>query len=333
MTPAQQRITEVFVEVADSLTDDFDIIDLLQRLSERCVELLDVSAAGILLVDQYDQLQILAASDENTRLLELFALQHDQGPCVECYRSGTARTDIDLTTAAALTRWPHFTARARHSGFARTHAVPLRLRQRVVGALNLFQTSNPAPSPPRPTLARALADIATIAILQQRTLQPQPARTRPTADRPGHPHHHRTGQGHPRGALAHQRRRRLRHPASLRPQPPAAADRPRPPGHRRNHRHRHHPARHGHHPRRLPVPTPAPKGPQPRTPLERTTNTHPRMTPASRYTAGARPESGPGSPSNPASGRRRSQGGAAQHLDEFVAAGPSRVPRNSEPLE
>jgi len=171
MTPAQQRITEVFVEVADSLTDDFDIIDLLQRLSERCVELLDVSAAGILLADQYDELQILAASDENTRLLELFALQHDQGPCVECFRSGQSHTDIDLTTAGALARWPRFTAQARQSGFVRTHAIPLRLRQRVVGALNLFHEQPGTFTRADELLARALADIATIAILQQRTLQ------------------------------------------------------------------------------------------------------------------------------------------------------------------
>lgn len=171
MAIAQHRITEVFVEIADSLTDDFDIIDLLQRLSERCVELLDVSAAGILLVDQYDELQILAASDENTRLLEIFALQHDQGPCIECHRSGQARTDIDLTTTAALDRWPSFTARARRSGFARTHAVPLRLRQRVVGALNLFDQRPGTFTAADQLLAQALADIATIAILQQRTLQ------------------------------------------------------------------------------------------------------------------------------------------------------------------
>jgi len=166
-----QRLTEVFVEVADSLTDDFDIIDFLQRLSVRCVELLDVSAAGIMLADQHGELQILAASDEHTRLLELFAVQHDQGPCVECYRSGDARTDIDLTGDLARTRWPRFTALAVETGFVRTHAIPLRLRQRVVGALNLFQNEPGLFSDADQALAQALADIATIAILQQRTLE------------------------------------------------------------------------------------------------------------------------------------------------------------------
>jgi hypothetical protein len=90
----ERRLSEIFVEVADSLVEDFDVLDLLQRLSARCVELLDVSAAGILLVDAHGELQIIAASDEHTRLLELLALQHDQGPCVDCYRTGVGRTSI-----------------------------------------------------------------------------------------------------------------------------------------------------------------------------------------------------------------------------------------------
>src|SRR5690349_9468600 len=107
----EQRLAEIFVEVADSLVEDFDVIDLLHRLSTRCVELLDVSAAGILLADAHGELQIIAASDEHTRLLELFALQHDQGPCVECYRSGAQRTNIDLTRPETIVGWPNFTAR------------------------------------------------------------------------------------------------------------------------------------------------------------------------------------------------------------------------------
>ena len=137
----ERRLAEIFVEVADSLVEDFDVIDLLHRLAARCVELLNVSAAGILLVDAHGELQIIAASDEHTRLLELFALQHDQGPCVECYRTGAARTNIDLTRAATTGAWPHFAEQARATGYMTTHAIPLRLRNRVVGALNLFQTT------------------------------------------------------------------------------------------------------------------------------------------------------------------------------------------------
>ena len=128
---------------------------------------------GILLADQNDDLHVLAASDEHTRLLELFALQHDQGPCVECYRSGPARTNIDLTR----THHPPGRTSPRRSLETRsvaTHALPLRLRGRVVGALDLFQTAPHHLSPHDLTLAQALADVATIAILQQRTLAQSP---------------------------------------------------------------------------------------------------------------------------------------------------------------
>ncbi|MBB5107444.1 GAF domain-containing protein [Streptomyces spectabilis] len=167
----EQRLARVFVEIADSLIDDFDVLDLLQRLSTRCVELLDVSAAGILLADAQGELQVIAASDEHTRLLELFARQHDQGPCVECFRVGAARTNIDLGRPEAAAAWPRFTPRARETGFVTTHAIPLRLRDRVVGALNLFQTSVHRLDEDEIALAQALADVATIAILQQRTLE------------------------------------------------------------------------------------------------------------------------------------------------------------------
>ncbi|MFJ8931988.1 MULTISPECIES: GAF and ANTAR domain-containing protein [unclassified Streptomyces] len=167
----EQRLAEVFVEIADSLIDDFDVLDLLQRLSARCVELLDVSAAGILLADPQGELQVIAASDEHTRLLELFARQHDQGPCVECFRSGAARTNIDLRRPESAADWPHFTPRAHEIGFRATHAIPLRLRDRVVGALNLFQRTERRLGVDEIALAQALADVATITILQQRTLE------------------------------------------------------------------------------------------------------------------------------------------------------------------
>jgi GAF domain-containing protein len=162
----EQRVTEIFVEVADSLTDDFDLIDFLQQLSVRCMELINVAAVGILLADQHDNLQTMAASDEHTRLLELFATQHDQGPCVECYKSGQARTNINLTDPAVTARWPQFAPRAAETGFVAANALPLRLRGRVIGTLALFQSDPDPLSDQDITLAQALADIATIAILQ-----------------------------------------------------------------------------------------------------------------------------------------------------------------------
>ncbi len=122
----EQRVTEVFVEVADSLIADFDLIDFLQQLSVRCMELLDVAAVGILPADVHGSLQTIAASDEHTRLPELFALQNNQGPCVDCYRNGTARTNIDLSDPRAGTGWPQFAARARETGFVATIAILLQ---------------------------------------------------------------------------------------------------------------------------------------------------------------------------------------------------------------
>ncbi|WP_346009448.1 GAF and ANTAR domain-containing protein [Streptomyces varsoviensis] len=167
----QQQVSQVFVELADTLVDEFDIIDFLQKLSARCVELLDVTAAGILLADSYGRLQTIAASDEHTRLLELFSLQHEQGPCVECYTRGVARTNIDLANATHTAGWPRFAHHARDAGFTTTHAFPLRLRQHVVGAMNLFHADRRPLGAEDSALAQALADVATIGILQQRTLE------------------------------------------------------------------------------------------------------------------------------------------------------------------
>jgi GAF domain-containing protein len=130
----------------------------------------NVAAVGILLADQHDNLHTIAASDEHTRLLELFATQHDQGPSVECYKSGTARTNINLSDPQITTDWPEFAPRAAETGFVTANALPLRLRGRVIGAVGLFQTDPEPLSDQDITLAQALADVATIAILQQRTL-------------------------------------------------------------------------------------------------------------------------------------------------------------------
>lgn len=168
--PRLKQLTEVFVQVADSLIDDFDVIDFLQQLSVRCVELLDVAAVGVLVADEHGALRTVAASDERAMLLEIFSAQQEQGPCVESYKSGTARTHINLTDPMATRDWPQFAVRARRAGFTVTHAIPLRLRGRLIGAMGLFQT-DPAPITGEDiTLARALADLATIAIIQQRTL-------------------------------------------------------------------------------------------------------------------------------------------------------------------
>lgn len=164
---AEIQLADVFVEMADTLVDDFDMIDFLHVLTARCVQLLGVSAAGLLLTDQQDALQVVAASSERTRLLELFQLQTDQGPCVDCFRTGQPISVADLPSAG---RWPAFTAAAAEVGFAAVHAVPMRLRTEVIGALNLFDTMPGPLDEGKLRIGQALADVATIGLLQQRAI-------------------------------------------------------------------------------------------------------------------------------------------------------------------
>jgi transcriptional regulator with GAF, ATPase, and Fis domain len=164
----EQQLAGAFVELADTLVDDFDLIDFLSRLTARCVDLLDVSAAGLLLADQRGALQVVAASTERTRLLELLQLQTDQGPCPECFHTGQPVAVPEL--AVATDRWPAFVAEARQIGFASVYAAPMRLRTEVIGALNLFDI-RPGPLPDDTIrLGQALADVATIGLLQARAI-------------------------------------------------------------------------------------------------------------------------------------------------------------------
>ncbi|MDN5917720.1 MAG: GAF and ANTAR domain-containing protein [Pseudonocardia sp.] len=165
----EQRVTEEFVALADTLVVDFDVIDLLYRLAESCVELLGVAAAGLLLSDQRGNLTPIAAT-EGARVVELIQLQNDEGPCLECFGSGAAVTCTDLTGPEGQ-RWPRFTAQALHEGFRSVHALPLRLRQQTIGALNLFGDTVGALPANDLRLGQGLADVATIAILQERAVR------------------------------------------------------------------------------------------------------------------------------------------------------------------
>jgi len=163
----QQLLAKTFVELADNLVADFDLIDFLRLLTDRCVGMLGASAAGVLLADRDGELRVMAASDEQVRLLELFQLQNDEGPCLDCFRTGAPVIVADLSGEAD--RWPRFVAAAHRSGFGAVQALPMRLRDEVVGALNLFRAA-PGPFDPAGTLiAQALADVATISLLQQRS--------------------------------------------------------------------------------------------------------------------------------------------------------------------
>src|ERR1700754_2660356 len=138
MDQHEQRLARVFVEMADTLVDDFDMLEFLNTLVERCVELLNVTAAGVVLSDQKGRLAMAAASSEQVRLVELFSLQADDGPCLDCVRTGQPVSSADL--GAERDRWPRFGPAARAAGFLAAYAVPMRLRQTVIGSLNLLDT-------------------------------------------------------------------------------------------------------------------------------------------------------------------------------------------------
>src|SRR6202046_899014 len=161
-------LSETFVELTDTMVADFDIIDFLHVLTTRSVELLDVSAAGLLLADPRGALGWVAAPTEAAGVLELFQLQSDQGPCLDCFRSGEPVTCTDLS---ADPRWPQFAEQAGQAGFSAVQALPMRLRDQVIGALNLFRGTVGAFDPEVVHVGQALADVATISLLYDRSMR------------------------------------------------------------------------------------------------------------------------------------------------------------------
>jgi GAF domain-containing protein len=160
-----EELVGAFVELADTLVDDFDVVDLLQRLTSQCVDLLGAAAAGLLLADDKHGLEIAVTSSERARLLELYQLQSSEGPCLDCFRAGEPVSVTDL--AAAGSRWPRFAPTAAAAGYTSVYAVPMRVRDEVVGALNLFgaATRSDIAQDDLP-VAQALTDVATIALMQ-----------------------------------------------------------------------------------------------------------------------------------------------------------------------
>jgi transcriptional regulator with GAF, ATPase, and Fis domain len=169
-TPRETRVLDAVVSLVDTLLVDFDIVDLLTELTERCAQLLDIESAGILLADPLERLRLLAATSEQTRDLELFQLQADQGPCVDCYATGQPVSVADL--ASATEKWPGFVPAALDAGFASVHAVPMRAAGIVLGALGLFGTRPGELSEADLLVGQTLAHIASVAILQERAPTP-----------------------------------------------------------------------------------------------------------------------------------------------------------------
>jgi GAF domain-containing protein len=165
----EQRINAAFVAVADTLIADYDLIDLLHTLVDVCADVLDVEAAGLVLADDDGELQVLASTSEQADLVEILQLAAGAGPCVDCFRTGTVVDVADI--AESGDRWPEFKAAALGQGFRAVHATPMRLRGQVLGAMNLFSTKPGNLNPADAGVAQALADVATIGILQERSIR------------------------------------------------------------------------------------------------------------------------------------------------------------------
>jgi GAF domain-containing protein len=159
-------VVRSLVEMADTLVDDYDVVDLLTGLTDRCVTLLGVSAAGVMLASPSGSLGLVASSSEAMRLLELFELQEQEGPCLDAFRSGGRVDQEDLRAGSG--RWPLFAAAAVSAGFQSAVALPVRLREVTLGALNLLSTTRSPIREADVIVARGFADLAALSILQHR---------------------------------------------------------------------------------------------------------------------------------------------------------------------
>jgi GAF domain-containing protein len=166
---SERRVSQVFVELADTLVAGFDAVDFLHTLTERSIELLEADAAGVILGDERGQLRVVASTSHQAHLLELFELQSAAGPSLDCFTSGHPVANMDLSSAQSL--WPEFSGAALRAGFRSTHALPLRLRDRVIGAMNLFCADRTILTSDDLELGQALADVATIGLLQERAVR------------------------------------------------------------------------------------------------------------------------------------------------------------------
>jgi GAF domain-containing protein len=168
----ESQVVDTFVALTDTLVSDFDALEMLTMLAERSTELLDVSAAGVILSNGTDGgLAVAAASSERSRLLEVFAVAIDAGPCVDCVRTGEPVISVDLDSEPARQRWPRFAAGAAEAGFRAAHALPMRYHGDVIGVMTLLHTDPHTLDDADARLGQALADAATIGLLHERALR------------------------------------------------------------------------------------------------------------------------------------------------------------------
>ena len=166
---SSSRLSDLFVEVADTLVDEFDLVDFLHHVTSSAAEITTSTAVGLMLADHDGTLRFMASSSEDARLLDLFQLQNAEGPCLDAHRTGEEVPDIIIESAAD--RWPVFVPRAAELGFGAAHCFPLRLRDQTIGAMNIFRTEPRTLEDEERRVARALADVATIGLMQERALR------------------------------------------------------------------------------------------------------------------------------------------------------------------
>jgi transcriptional regulator with GAF, ATPase, and Fis domain len=162
-------LAQAFAELAGALADGYDVAELLDRLLRHCVDLLAVDAAGLVLADASDALQVMAATTGPARFLEVLQLHAESGPCLECYHTGRPVQVDDLR--ADGDRWPALARNARDGGYRAVHAVPLKFQQQTLGAMNLFNIEPGCLGATDQKIAGALAEVATVAILGQRSIR------------------------------------------------------------------------------------------------------------------------------------------------------------------
>jgi GAF domain-containing protein len=165
----ERQLAATFVRLADTLVAEYDVVELLQSLVDTCAEVLDASAAGLLLAAENDGLDLVASTSESSRLVDTLQLSSGAGPSIETFRTGKQVAVPDV--GDVRTEWSEFRDRALQEGFRAVHAVPLRLRDSVIGCLTLFRNEPGRMSDEDASVAQGLADVATIGILHERALR------------------------------------------------------------------------------------------------------------------------------------------------------------------
>jgi GAF domain-containing protein len=165
----ERRINTAFVTVADTLTTDFDLVDLLHALVEQCTEILDTDAGGLMLVNSFGQLQLMTSTSEGADFVEMMQLNAGSGPCIDCFSTGVAISVPNIQSSGG--KWPAFQKAAMQHGFHSAHATPMRLRGQIIGTMNLFSSKRGALNERDAAVAQALTDIATIGLLHDRILR------------------------------------------------------------------------------------------------------------------------------------------------------------------